>query len=188
MDTAAPSARADGVSNWRPTADWAHMADPLLSCSDQPVCYGDWKVLRGHIAGESHGLRHSPRALCVVDPGNIIPGPFLRNYPAVSRAYWRLPPAPPAVTAWGRCCWRPAGEGRAGTTAPRRLRPLHCNVRNRALLRTARLPAALGLTKLPKTAPPLQGEEPGDARDCTVSGRPLPCKAPDDGLGSFWTS
>ena len=46
------------------------MADPLLSCSDRPVCYGDWKVLRGHIAGESHRLRHSFRALCIVETGD----------------------------------------------------------------------------------------------------------------------
>ena len=43
------------------------MADPLLLCSDCPVCFGDCKVLKGHIAGESHRLRHSPRALCIVD-------------------------------------------------------------------------------------------------------------------------
>ena len=165
-----------------------HMADPLLSCSDPPVCCGDWKVSGGHIAGGSHGLRHSPRALCVVDPGYILPGSLLRNCPAVSRAYWRLPPAPPAVTAWGRCCWRPAGEGRAGTTAPRRLRPLRCDARHRALPRTAHLSAALGLPKLPATALPLQGEAPGAARDSKGSGCPRPCTTPAAGLGSFWTS
>ena len=41
------------------------MADPLLLCSDRPVCSCDREVLRGHIAGESHRLRHSPRALCI---------------------------------------------------------------------------------------------------------------------------
>ena len=164
------------------------MADPLLSCSDLPVCYGDWAVSGGPIAGESHDLRHSPRALCVVDPGNVIPGSLLRNCPAVSRAFWRLPPAPPAVTAWGHSCWRPAGEGRAGTTAPRRLRPLRCDVRHRALPRTAHLSAALGLPKLPATALPLQGEAPGAARDYKGSGCPRPCTTPAAGLGSFWTS
>ena len=133
------------------------MADPLLSCSDLPVCYGDWEVSGGHIAGESHGLRHSPRALCVVDPGNIIPGSLLRNYPAVSRAYWRLPPAPPAVTARGHPCWRPAGEGRAGTTAPKRLRPPRYDARHGALPRTAHLSDALGPPKLPASALTLQG-------------------------------
>ena len=156
------------------------MADPLLSCSDPPVCCGD--------AGESHGLRHSPRALCVVDPGNVIPGSLLRNCPAVSRAFWRLPPAPPAVTARGHPCWRPAGEGRAGTTAPKRLRPPRYDVRHGALPRTAHLSDALGPPKLPASALPLQGEAPGAARDYRGSGFSRPCKTPAAGLDSFWTS
>ena len=163
-----------------------HMADPLLSCSDPPVCCGDWKVSGGHIAGESHGLRHSPRALCVVDPGNVILDSLLRNCPAVSRAFWRLPPAPPAVTARGHPCWRPAGEGRAGTTAPKRLRPPRYDVRHGALPRTAHLSDALGPPKLPASALPLQGEAPGAARNYKGSGCPRPCRTPPAGLGSFW--
>ena len=49
------------------------MADPLLSCSDRPVCFGDREVLRGHIAGESHRLRHSPRALCITGTKATVP-------------------------------------------------------------------------------------------------------------------
>ena len=49
------------------------MADPLLSCSDRPVCFGDREVLRGHIAGESHRLRHSPRALCITSTTATLP-------------------------------------------------------------------------------------------------------------------
>ena len=55
------------------------MADPLLSCSDRPVCFGDREVLRGHIAGESHRLRHSRRALCIVETKWTAPDPLLAD-------------------------------------------------------------------------------------------------------------
>ena len=93
------------------------MADPLPLCSDCPVCYGDWKVLRGHIAGESHRLRHSPRALCVVATEWITPDSFAEEL--TGRVHMQLGFLP-ASLPWllrGRCCWRPAGDGKAGTTA-----------------------------------------------------------------------
>ena len=94
------------------------MAVPLLSRSDLPVCYGDWAVSGGHIAGESHGLRHSPRALCVIDPDHAILDSLLRYRPAASSALWGLPLAPPPSQLGdtsvedlpGKAYWRPAGD------------------------------------------------------------------------------